>query len=168
MINVDKPLNPSSDEVVAWIKRILKEHGVEKTRHSGTLEPKTTGVLSVCLDRATLLVKSQQSARKEYVAIFRLHSSVEEGKIRQKMSWLLGAQFQCSPVISAVKRQLRVRAIKSVQLLDYDEKENLGIFHTVCEAGTYVRTMCVSLGLYLGVGAHMHELRRVRSGHFGE
>lgn len=43
-----------------------------------------------------------------------------------------------------------------------------GIFHTSCEAGTYVRTMCVHLGLYLGVGAHMHELRRVRSGHHGE
>lgn len=39
-INLDKPSNPSSHEVVAWIKRILK---VEKTGHSGTLDPKTTG-----------------------------------------------------------------------------------------------------------------------------
>ena len=42
------------------------------------------------------------------------------------------------------------------------------MFHTSCQAGTYVRTMCVHLGLYLGVGAHMQELRRVRSGHHGE
>lgn len=33
-----------------------------------------------------------------------------------------------------------------------------------CEAGTYVRTLCVHLGLMLGVGGHMEELRRVRSG----
>lgn len=33
-----------------------------------------------------------------------------------------------------------------------------------CEAGTYVRTLCVHLGLLLGVGGHMEELRRVRSG----
>jgi len=33
-----------------------------------------------------------------------------------------------------------------------------------CEAGTYIRTLCVHLGLLLGVGAHMQELRRVRSG----
>lgn len=33
-----------------------------------------------------------------------------------------------------------------------------------CEAGTYVRTLCVHLGLILGVGGHMQELRRVRSG----
>jgi len=40
-INLDKPSNPSSHEVVAWIKRILK---VEKTGHSGTLDPKTSGM----------------------------------------------------------------------------------------------------------------------------
>ena len=39
-INLDKPANPSSHEVVAWIKRILR---VEKTGHSGTLDPKVTG-----------------------------------------------------------------------------------------------------------------------------
>lgn len=39
-INLDKPANPSSHEIVAWIKRILR---VEKTGHSGTLDPKTTG-----------------------------------------------------------------------------------------------------------------------------
>jgi H/ACA ribonucleoprotein complex subunit 4 len=41
-INVDKPSNPSSHEVVSWIKRILK---VEKTGHSGTLDPKVTGCM---------------------------------------------------------------------------------------------------------------------------
>ena len=33
-----------------------------------------------------------------------------------------------------------------------------------CEAGTYVRTLCVHMGLLLGVGGHMEELRRSRSG----
>lgn len=45
-INLDKPSNPSSHEVVAWIKRILK---VEKTGHSGTLDPKVTGNLKLFL-----------------------------------------------------------------------------------------------------------------------
>ncbi len=57
VINLDKPANPSSHEVVAWIRRILR---VEKTGHSGTLDPKVTGCLIVCVDRATRLVKSQQ------------------------------------------------------------------------------------------------------------
>jgi H/ACA ribonucleoprotein complex subunit 4 len=59
IINLDKPANPSSHEVVAWIRRILK---VEKTGHSGTLDPKVTGSLVVCVERATRLVKSQQGA----------------------------------------------------------------------------------------------------------
>ena len=48
VINLDKPSNPSSHEVVAWIKKILE---VEKTGHSGTLDPKVTGCLIVCLER---------------------------------------------------------------------------------------------------------------------
>ncbi|KAJ2335316.1 centromere/microtubule-binding protein cbf5, partial [Coemansia sp. RSA 2671] len=52
VINLDKPANPSSHEVVAWIRRILR---VEKTGHSGTLDPKVTGCLIVCVDRATRL-----------------------------------------------------------------------------------------------------------------
>lgn len=54
-INLDKPSNPSSHEVVAWVKRILE---IEKTGHSGTLDPKVTGCLIVCLNRATRLAKS--------------------------------------------------------------------------------------------------------------
>ena len=64
--NLDKPANPSSHEVVAWIRRMLR---VEKTGHSGTLDPKVTGCLIVCLDRATRLVKSQQGAGKEVSAL---------------------------------------------------------------------------------------------------
>lgn len=81
-INLDKPSNPSSHEVVAWIKKILK---VEKTGHSGTLDPKTSGCLIVCIDRATRLAKSQQSAGKEYIGVFKLHGAVgSEDKVRSK------------------------------------------------------------------------------------
>jgi H/ACA ribonucleoprotein complex subunit 4 len=161
-INLDKPSNPSSHEVVAWIKRILK---VEKTGHSGTLDPKVTGCLIVCIDRATRLVKSQQSAGKEYVAVFKLHSAVESiQRVNQGLEKLRGALFQRPPLISAVKRQLRVRTVYDSLLLDYDENRNMGVFWVSCEAGSYIRTMCVHLGLVLGVGGQMLELRRVRSG----
>merc|ERR1719507_1106169 len=69
-----KPVDPSSHEVVSWIKRILK---CEKTGHSGTLDPKVSGCLLVCLNRATRLVKAQQSAGKEYVCIAHFHAAVE-------------------------------------------------------------------------------------------
>ncbi|VDN02195.1 unnamed protein product, partial [Thelazia callipaeda] len=165
-INLDKPANPSSHEVVAWIKRILR---VEKTGHSGTLDPKVSGCLIVCIDRATRLAKSQQSAGKEYVTIFRLHNAVEsDKKVKQALEKLTGALFQRPPLISAVKRQLRIRTVYENKLIEYNPSQNMGIFWVKCEAGTYVRTICVHLGLILGVGGQMQELRRVRSGIFGE
>jgi H/ACA ribonucleoprotein complex subunit 4 len=81
-ICLDKPANPSSHEVVAWIKRILR---VDKTGHSGTLDPKVTGCLVVCIDRATRLVKSQQTAGKEYVCIYRLHESIPQQRVAQEL-----------------------------------------------------------------------------------
>merc|ERR1712205_13317 len=166
VINLDKPSNPSSHEVVAWIRRILK---VEKTGHSGTLDPKVTGCLIVCVERATRLVKSQQGAGKEYVAVLRLHDAVDsQAKVARAIETLTGALFQRPPLISAVKRQLRVRTIYESKLLEFDTDRNLGVFWVSCEAGAYIRTLCTHLGLVLGVGGHMQELRRVRSGINGE
>lgn len=165
VINLDKPANPSSHEVVSWIKKILR---VEKTGHSGTLDPKVTGCLIVCIDRATRLVKSQQSAGKEYVAVARLHSACDAAKVQRSVETLTGALFQRPPLISAVKRQLRIRTIYESKLLEYDEQRNLGVLWLSCEAGTYVRTLCVHLGLLTGSGGHMQELRRVRSGALAE
>ncbi|EDR15040.1 uncharacterized protein LACBIDRAFT_186907 [Laccaria bicolor S238N-H82] len=166
VINLDKPSNPSSHEVVAWLRRILR---VEKTGHSGTLDPKVTGCLIVCIDRATRLVKSQQGAGKEYVCVLRLHSGLSTpAALPRALQTLTGALFQRPPLISAVKRQLRIRTIHESKLLEFDEKRNLGVFWVSCEAGTYIRTLCVHLGLILGVGGHMQELRRVRSGAMSE
>lgn len=197
MINLDKPSNPSSHEVVAWMKRILRyithfalvsatqsriyhwltsSHRyliilrVEKTGHSGTLDPKVTGCLIVCIDRATRLVKSQQGAGKEYVCVIRLHDRIPGGEAQfaRALETLTGALFQRPPLISAVKRQLRIRTIHDSKLYEFDNDRHLGVFWVSCEAGTYIRTLCVHLGLLLGVGAHMQELRRVRSGAMDE
>lgn len=167
VINLDKPSNPSSHEVVAWVKKILK---VEKTGHSGTLDPKVTGCLIVCIDRATRLVKSQQGAGKEYVAVIRLHDKLPGGEAQfaRALETLTGALFQRPPLISAVKRQLRIRTIHESKLIEFDNDRHLGVFWVSCEAGTYIRTLCVHLGLLLGVGGHMQELRRVRSGAMDE
>lgn len=160
--NLDKPSNPSSHEVVSWIKRILR---ADKTGHSGTLDPKVSGCLIVCIDRTTRLAKSQQGAGKEYICIFKLHEAVDdERKVRQALEKLTGALFQRPPLISAVKRQLRIRTVYENKFIEYDKEQQMGIFNCVCESGTYVRTICVHLGLILGCGGQMQELRRNRSG----
>ncbi|KAI3641650.1 hypothetical protein MIR68_000320, partial [Amoeboaphelidium protococcarum] len=87
-----------------------------------------------------------------------------EKKLVAALETLTGALFQRPPLISAVKRQLRIRTIHESKLLEFDNERGLAVFWVSCEAGTYIRTLCVHLGLLLGVGAHMQELRRVRSG----
>ena len=162
VINLDKPANPSSHEIVAWIKKILE---VEKTGHSGTLDPKVTGCLIVCLNRATRLVKAQQSAGKEYVGIVKFHNPIEDKSVVEDcLKKLQGACFQRPPLISSVKRELRIRTIYDYKLIEFDKEKNMAIFWISCEAGTYVRTMCVHMGLLAKTGGHMQELRRVRSG----
>ena len=162
VINLDKPANPSSHEIVAWIKKILE---VEKTGHSGTLDPKVTGCLIVCLNRATRLVKAQQSAGKEYVGIVKFHNPIEDKSVVEDcLKRLQGACFQRPPLISSVKRELRIRTIYDYKLIEFDKEKNMAIFWISCEAGTYVRTMCVHMGLLAKTGGHMQELRRVRSG----
>lgn len=84
------------------------------------------------------------------------------------MNTLTGSLFQKPPEVSAVKRELRIRTIYESELLEYDEEKRLGVFRVSCEAGTYVRTLCVHIGLLLGVGGHMEELRRSRSGNMTE
>ena len=60
------------------------------------------------------------------------------------------------------------RTIYESKLLEFDNDRHLAVFWVSCEAGTYIRTLCVHLGLLLGVGGHMQELRRVRSGALSE
>jgi H/ACA ribonucleoprotein complex subunit 4 len=103
------------------------------------------------------------------VCVIRLHSALNDpSDFATALETLTGALFQRPPLISAVKRQLRIRTIYQSKVLEYDNDRHLGVFWVSCEAGTYIRTLCVHLGLLLGVGAHMQELRRVRSGALSE
>lgn len=165
VINLDKPSNPSSHEIVSWVKSILK---VDKTGHSGTLDPKVTGCLIICIDRATRIAKSQQNAGKEYCAVLRLFGEVEYAALERACEFLTGKVYQCPPAISAVKKQLRVRQIYKNTLIEFNQEKQLAVMRVACEAGTYIRTLCEHLGLVLGVGGEMAELRRTRSGNIGE
>lgn len=165
IINLDKPCNPSSHEVVAWIKNILR---CSKTGHSGTLDPAVSGCLPVCLNRATRIAKSQQDAGKEYVAVVKFSGRVTEAEFKKALAAFRGLLLQRPPLQCAVKRNLRLREVYSSEFLEFDEARQLGMFRASCEAGTYIRTLCVHLGLLLGVEAQMAELRRTRSGTVGE
>lgn len=158
-INLDKPAGPTSHEVVAWIKKILH---LTKAGHSGTLDPQVTGVLPVLLNKGTKLIQTLLNAGKEYIVLMRLHSRVAEDKIKETVSLFKGKIFQRPPVRSSVKRQLRVRNIYYIEVLEVVDRDALIVVG--CEAGTYARKLVYDIGEAIGCGAHMQELRRTRSG----
>ncbi len=162
-INLDKPSGPTSHQVVAWIKEILS---VEKAGHGGTLDPAVTGVLPVALGDAARALQVLLVAGKEYVALMKLHKQVEEKKIREVCSSFVGEISQMPPLRSAVKRVRRTREVYYLEVLEVQGTEVL--FRVGCEAGTYIRTLCVDIGKKLGCGAQLAELRRTRVGNITE
>ena len=163
IVNLDKPSGPTSHEIDSWVKRIL---GVEKTGHGGTLDPKVTGVLPIGIDYATRAIQMLLGADKEYVCLMHLHEKISETEIREILKEFQGKIFQTPPLKSAVKREMRVRNIYYVNILEIDGQDVL--FKIGCEGGTYIRKYCHDVGEALGIGAHMAELRRTKSGPFTE
>ncbi len=65
VLNVRKPVGPTSHDVVARVRRIL---GIRRVGHSGTLDPLADGVLLVCVGQATRLVEYLNDLPKQYLA----------------------------------------------------------------------------------------------------
>jgi len=158
-INLDKPAGPTSHQVVSWVKEILE---IEKAGHGGTLDPAVTGVLPIALGDAARALQVLLVAGKEYIALMKLHKQVDEKKIREVCTSFVGEISQMPPVRSAVKRVRRTREVYYLDILEIQGTEVL--FRVGCEAGTYIRTLCVDIGKKLGCGAQLAELRRTRVG----
>lgn len=130
------------------------------------MDPYVSGVLPITLGKAVRLTDIVLSSDKEYICLMRLHADRSEKRIREVMSRFQGRIYQLPPVRSAVKRQLRIRTIRELEILQISGRDVLFRIH--CDAGTYARTLCVDIGDVLGCGASMTELRRSRSGKMTE
>jgi len=163
LVIIDKPSGPTSHQVTAWVKEILH---LKKAGHGGTLDPNVTGVLPVALENATKAIGLMHEIGKEYVAVLRLHGEVSKKKIKEVARSFIGKIWQTPPKEAAVKRVRRQRTIYYLNILEIDGRDVL--FKVGCEGGTYIRVLCRDIGKKLGVGGHMEELRRTKSGLFTE
>lgn len=118
VLAVYKPAGFTSHDVVAKARRIL---GMKRIGHTGTLDPQVTGVLPLCLGRATRVVEYIQELPKEYVATLRLGLSsdtedltgtitesvdevhVTEEEVLAVLTSFKGVISQVPPMYSAVK-----------------------------------------------------------------
>ncbi|MEM3087192.1 MAG: RNA-guided pseudouridylation complex pseudouridine synthase subunit Cbf5 [Halobacteria archaeon] len=163
LLVLDKPPGPTSHEAALWAREIL---GVPKAGHVGTLDPRVTGVLPLWLDRGVGLAAATGDLEKEYVGLLRLHREVERRALDSVVQEFTGPIYQRPPLRSAVEKRVRVRTIHELQILEADGP--LALFRVRCEAGTYIRKLVHDLGLALGTGAHMVQLRRTRAGPWDE
>ena len=120
---VDKPLEWTSTDVVRKVKFTLRKLGYRKIKvgHAGTLDPLATGVLLVCIGRATKLVDALQAEEKEYVADVMLGATtpsfdlehpvdrtypwehITREAVLEALASLTGERLQTPPVYSAKK-----------------------------------------------------------------
>ncbi|GBD38072.1 tRNA pseudouridine synthase B [bacterium HR37] len=196
IVIVDKPKGISSRETVDKVKRILK---TKRAGHTGTLDPFATGVLPVCLGKATRIIPFLDEELKEYEAVLKLGITTDtmdltgrvlcekevghigEGRIKEVFSELTGVITQTPPMFSALKkdgvrlyklaREGKRVEIPARKVVIYELKLlelNLPYirFFVRCSRGTYVRVLGSDIGMKLGCGGHLVELRRIRSGQF--
>ena len=117
ILNIYKEAGFTSHDVVAKLRGIIKQ---KKIGHTGTLDPQATGVLPVCLGKATKLCDMLTDTKKEYRAVFRLglttdtediwgetlresDISVSEDKVRKTICSFKGGYDQIPPMYSALK-----------------------------------------------------------------
>jgi tRNA pseudouridine55 synthase len=173
VVNLDKPPGPSAHQVAAWVRDVADgalagtESGGSVTRaaHAGTLDPKVTGCLPVLLGDAARAAQVFDDADKEYVTILELQERAP-ADFADVVAEFEGEIYQLPPKKSAVKRELRTRTVREITVLERQDRRALFAIH--CEAGTYVRKLCHHIGLALGTGAHMGELRRTATSTFDD
>ncbi len=120
---IDKPLKWTSTDVVRKINYALRHKGYRKIKvgHAGTLDPLATGVLLICIGKATKRVNELQAEAKEYVAEVMLGATtpsydlehevdrhyptdhISEAMIRTVLDELSGERLQTPPIYSAKK-----------------------------------------------------------------
>lgn len=125
VLNVDKPLGWTSTDVVRKIKFAIEKLGFRKIKvgHAGTLDPLATGVLIVCIGKATKRVDELMAERKEYVTDIVLGSStvsydlehpvdtfypwehITRADVERVLGELCGERLQTPPVYSAKKME---------------------------------------------------------------
>jgi tRNA pseudouridine55 synthase len=120
VLPVLKPAGFTSHDVVAKVRRIVRERRIG---HTGTLDPDVTGVLPLCLGRATRIVEYLQDMPKTYRTTLKLGIStttedmsgeiverrevdkIGEAQVRECLNRFMGTIWQTPPMYSAVKIQ---------------------------------------------------------------
>jgi tRNA pseudouridine55 synthase len=196
ILNINKATGMTSHDVVASIRRLLKQ---KRVGHTGTLDPAASGVLPICIGQGTRVAEYLSESGKAYQAeiVFGVETDTYDSEgvvvrsasvadltraqIEQALQHFIGQQMQVPPRYSAVKLQgkpayklarggenifLEPRPITIYRLEVIDWLLPRLILAIECSKGTYIRSLAHDAGEQLGCGAHLAALVRTRSGPF--
>jgi tRNA pseudouridine55 synthase len=120
IISLNKPKGITSHDAVTKVKRILN---IKKAGHTGTLDPMATGLLLVCVNKATRLASYFTDLDKDYRAVMKLGESTDtqdaqgtvitssdkvdfdESTLREAFKAFEGRILQQPPMFSALKHK---------------------------------------------------------------
>ena len=194
IININKPVNWSSFDVVKKIKNVTKH---KKVGHGGTLDPFASGVLIIGTENDTKSLTRITSSDKTYEAEIELGKTTNtldtEGKVISEMpipnmksnfiistlNSFMGKQKQTPPMFSAKKHngtRLYKLARKDIEVdrIDIDIiinnidlidfNENCIKFRVDCSKGTYIRVLGKDIAERLGTVGYLTALTRIKVG----
>lgn len=197
ILNIDKPQGITSHDVVDIVRKIFP--GI-KVGHTGTLDPIATGVLPICIGKATKLSDELLSENKVYKVkmllgvetdtyditgkiVFANTLNEDEIYIKERIKRFIGKSSQIPPIYSAIKIKgkkayeyarngenvsLKLREIEifNIDDIDVNLRKRQVSFVVSCTKGTYIRSLVHDIGIKLGCGATMIELKRLKTGDF--
>ena len=197
ILNIDKPQGITSHDVVDIVRKIFP--GI-KVGHTGTLDPIATGVLPICIGKATKLSDELLSENNVYKVkmllgvetdtyditgkiVFANTLNEDEIYIKERIKRFIGKSSQIPPIYSAIKIKgkkayeyarngenvsLKPREIEifNIDDIDVNLRKRQVSFVVSCTKGTYIRSLVHDIGIKLGCGATMIELKRLKTGDF--
>ena len=194
IININKPVDWSSFDVVKKIKNITKH---KKVGHGGTLDPFASGVLIIGTGKDTKSLSSITNSDKTYEAEIELGKvtntldtegevvrempipMMESKNIESTLHSFMGKQKQMPPMFSA-KKHNGIRLYKLARMGKEVDREDIDIFisdiglinfnrnsikfSVECSKGTYVRVLGKDIAERLGTVGYLTELTRTKVG----
>jgi tRNA pseudouridine55 synthase len=177
VLNLNKPRGPTSHDVVNRVRALT---GIRRVGHAGTLDPLATGVLVVCVGRATRVVEYLMAGRKVYDARVRLgvttdtydaegqivaeakEISVSRDQVETALAKFRGTITQVPPMYSAIKHKgtplhrLARQGVEMEQVLQSKARqvEIFGLALTAWEPPNCALEMACSSGTYVRSLAH--------------
>jgi len=196
ILNIYKPIGPTSHDIVSRVRKILN---IRKVGHAGTLDPFAEGVLIILTEKDTKKSDEIMHQEKEYIAKIKLGAVSDtydktgiikvtgdvtipdKTAIESTIKKFIGNIQQIPPMFSAIKvrgKKLYELARKGITInrgsrsIEIRSIEVLSYTYPIldtriiCSSGTYIRSLAYDIGQELGCGGYVESLIRIRIGKF--